>query len=580
MLHLHTMMAMLQMNRSALRMLGYGVSLIVLASSAHAQQVAPQVAPRVDPGRLEQRFEAPSAPAPKVLAPLAVEETVQTAPEGSEQIRFVLSKLHVEGSSVYTPEEIETLYRDLLGTEISLSRVYDVANAITAKYRADGYILTTAIVPAQEVQNGTVRIAVVEGFVDEVNVEGAKELQDGMKNMVERILAMRPLNVKQLERYVLLMNDLHGVSVKSIMRPLGAGAPLGGIGLTLLVEKESSRTQFSLDNYGSRYLGPFQLGARHDLGVGAFDFDKLTLGGFVSVPFDELQYLFAGYEVPLDSEGTKLAVSLNSSWTQPGYTLEPQDVKGNSYGLELEVSHPYIRSRSENLYVSGAFDIRETENKILGTRLFRDRVRAVRLGTTYDFADNWRGTNLISAKFSQGLDILNTRESGSPDLSRAQGRTDFNKIEASLARLQALSDAWSVFAVASGQFSGSPLLSSEEFGYGGQVFGRAYDASEITGDSGYAASLELRYSGISPWSWGSTEPFLFYDIGKVYNLDNGVAEGRQSGASAGGGVRFLFDDSLTGTLTLATPLTRTVNTPTYGSNGSNSRVFFSLNYSM
>lgn len=573
------MMNLFQKSRG-LGVLVCGVSILTFSHAAVAQ-VAPNVVPRIDPGRLEEQFKIPQMPKTSIDSSAVGEKpAVQDAPEGSDKIRFVLDQLHVDGVSVYEPSEIEALYKKYIGKEIALSTIYEIANAITAKYRADGYILSQAVVPAQEVRDGNVRIAVVEGYVHEVNVEGTKGLQDHMKQLVERILEMRPLNIRKLERYMLLMNDLHGVAVKSIMQPIKGEAPLGAIGLTLLIEKERSRAQISLDNYGSRYLGPLQVGARQDFSVGAFEFDKLTLGGFLSVPVDELQYFFAGYEVPLNSEGTKLGISANTSWTEPGYTLEPQRVNGRSYGVEVEMSHPVIRSRSENLYVTGAFDIRESQNQILGTRLFRDRTRAIRIGTTYDFTDSWRGTNLIAAKASQGLDILNTRESGSADLSRAQGRTDFSKLEASLARLQALSNSWSVFAAASAQFTGSPLLSSEEFGYGGQVFGRAYDASEITGDRGIAASLELRYSGLAPWSWGTAEPFAFYDVGKVYNLDNLTAEPRQSGASAGAGVRFLFDERLSGTLTLATPLTRNVSTPTSGQNGGNTRAFFSLNYSL
>ena len=81
--------------------------------------------------------------------------------------------------------------------------------------------------------------------------------------------------------------------------------------------------------------------------------------------------------------------------------------------------------------------------------------------------------------------------------------------------LQGVTPNWSLFAAASGQVASGPLYSSEQFGYGGQAFGRAYDASEITGDHAVAASLGMRYSGIDPMHGVRLMPYGFYDMGRV-----------------------------------------------------------------
>ena len=59
-------------------------------------------------------------------------------------------------------------------------------------------------------------------------------------------------------------------------------------------------------------------------------------------------------------------------------------------------------------------------------------------------------------------------------------------------------------AALSGQWASGPLYSSEEFGYGGKNFGRAYDQSELTGDHGVAASVEVDYAG-----WSAGRPMAF-----------------------------------------------------------------------
>jgi hemolysin activation/secretion protein len=58
------------------------------------------------------------------------------------------------------------------------------------------------------------------------------------------------------------------------------------------------------------------------------------------------------------------------------------------------------------------------------------------------------------------------------------------------------------------------------------------------------------------------QPFVFYDIGQVWNKDQGGQD--KSIASTGGGVRGSLPYSLSVTFTAALPLTAPVSTPLYG----------------
>ncbi|MFO0108969.1 MAG: ShlB/FhaC/HecB family hemolysin secretion/activation protein, partial [Alphaproteobacteria bacterium] len=405
---------------------------------------------------------------------------------------------------------------------------------------------------------------------------------DKLKSRVSKILAIKPFNVRSLERQLLLMNDLYGITVRSIIQPKAKSGAPGAVDLTLQVKKEKANTDLSFDNFGSRPLGQTQVGARHNRGLGLLPFDKLSMGGFVSTQISELQYVFLGYEFPISDTGTKFGVSTNASWTEPGYPLKQNELKGNAYNAEFNLSHPFIRSRSQNLTVSGVFDIQQSENNAFSINLFEDKIRALRIGGIYDVADNWAGTNLMNARVSQGLDILGATKTGSANLSREDAHSDFTKLEASFSRWQGITQAWTLYASISGQAASGPLPSAEEFGFGGQVYGRAYDASEITGDDGAAGSVELRYAGLPPLPWpgGRLEPFGFYDIGVVHNRDNFTENDTESGASAGFGTRFSVTESVDGSLTLAFPLTLPVAIPSPGGNSGSGRVFFSLNYSL
>jgi hypothetical protein len=154
------------------------IALSLAAGSAFAQQ-APSGAL---PGVIQRRFEPPP-PTPEVLpTPSVPEGAPSEAPPGAADVRFELTGIVLDGMTVYTEPELLPLWRDLLATEVSLAQMYDVAAQITAKYRNDGYILSRAIVPPQAIQAGIVRIQVIEGYVDQVIIEG--EL-DGPRWQVE-----------------------------------------------------------------------------------------------------------------------------------------------------------------------------------------------------------------------------------------------------------------------------------------------------------------------------------------------------------------------------------------------------------
>ena len=94
--------------------------------------------------------------------------------------------------------------------------------------------------------------------------------------------------------------------------------------------------------------------------------------------------------------------------------------------------------------------------------------------------------NLADVELSQGLKGLGASPFGDPLASRAGGRPDFTKVTLYAARLQSLAPRWSVLAAVNTQYAFNELLSPEEFAYGGEQFGRAYDAAELLGDSGIA----------------------------------------------------------------------------------------------
>ncbi len=547
---------------------------VALAGEAAAQAFnAPGSA---DPGRIEERFQRDERPLPGA-APVVnrpKELLPETADEGGAN--FTLTQINLQGVTVFPEPELKRIYYPLLGKSVTLGDLKKIANEITAYYRNKGYILTRAIVPPQRISNGTATIHVVEGYIDGVDIQGGEKHNAALlRAYSSRITSIRPLNNEALERYLLLMDDLTGTTARGVLSP--SPTETGASRLTVTLEHKQVDGNVSIDNRGSRFLGPIQYGAlvggNSVLGLS----ERLQGRVIFSGNFDELRYYEASYNQPVGPEGTTLRALASYTDTRPGGSLEQFDVEGDTVSFSLSARHPLLRSRRENLYGDIGFRYRDTQTDVLNFNLYDDHIRSLYIGAAYDTYDFLKGVNRLEGEIVQGLDIFDATDRN--DLrSRSNADTAFTRIETSYTRLQYLTDRFSGFVGVSGQYAFDALYASEEFAIGGEPFGTAYDPAEITGDHGVAARAELRYSDALPEYYLDTyQLYIFYDGGKVWNRNRFAGEeANESLTSTGAGVRFSLYENIAGTFEVAVPLTRDVSAE--GSDGDDVRGFFSLNY--
>ena len=490
------------------------VALLFTALSLQAQQA--EIPRTVEPGLLERQFE--KTPEPELLPP---EILLQQQPqqEGAEAgVRFQLTDVIIEGATVYSREQLLPLYKDYLNREVSLNDAYTMANAVTVKYRNDGYILSQAVVPAQHIRDGVLHLQVIEGFIDNVRIEG--DLSTSQSRLLDRIAAKirasRPLQIKELERYILLAGDLPGLSARASLVPSKTTA--GASDLILQVEQDRFEGYGSLDNRSSEYIGPYQAQVGFDLNSLLGLHERTSFRAVTTTQTSELQFYEFGYEQVLNSELTKLAFQGRYTTSTPGKELRDIEFESESASADITLSHPFIRSRANNLTGRLTLSYRNADTHILGVRFSHDQIRSLRAGFSYDFVDRWFGVNLLDMEVSRGLRVLGASRSFSSDLSRSDGKTDYTKLTVEASRLQRLAPGYSLLINVAGQYSGDGLVASEEFSIGGARFGRAFDPSQVSGDRGIAARAELRHY----FDWRNAllrqlQFYAFYDYGAVWN---------------------------------------------------------------
>ena len=498
----------------------------------------------------------------------------QIAPGQAQRIHFVLREVVVTGSTVYRPQDLSPLYSGLVGQRVSLADIYALANKITLKYRNEGYVLSQAVIPQQQIRDGRVRIQVVEGSINRIIIRDGGKAKSvyALLRYAKKIKESKPLTQRVLERYLLLMNDLPGVTVSGTLTPSNK---LGTADLIIEAKYKKVDAYITMDNRGSRYLGPYELevgaAANALIDVG----DRLAFRSVVT-PFQsrELQFYELRYVATLSQWGTQLELSGSYARTRPGFTLKSLDIKGQSWTWAVRLRQPIIRSRQMNLWVWGGFDWRDSETRLLGVSFSDDRLRVIRYGATFETLDQFRGANSFDISVSNGLDVFGARGD-----SRQFGRTNFTKVNFDYQRNQQIWGPVTGFFAFTGQYAGTQLLAPEEFGLGGRTFGRAFDPSEQTGDQGFGLTAELRYTvaglKMPGLNWTATlQPYAFGDWGRVYHIDSNNRKTFDALASAGVGIRFNVGAHLTGQVEGDVPIYNQV--AAMGTAGQDWRAFFVL----
>lgn len=549
-----------------------GAILAGVAGSALAQQVPAQL-----PSGAEPRPEAPrpvmplpSVPGGAVTVPKA---PAAEAPAGAENYRLTLQAVTIEGATAYSQDSLRAAYQDMLGREVSVADLFRIANDIEFRYRNDGFITSRVIVPAQTIEDGTFRLQVVEGFVSDIAYpDDIGPALAAVKRLVEPLRGAKPVNVADVERRLLLANDLAGLTVRASLEP--APDTLGGSVVVVKTDRKAVDALLSVNNRNTPYLGSAQTTATAALNSFGPNADTVNLSARVSSPLSRAWSVGGGYQALLNGDGLTFSANGSYSESRPGLTLDPLDVESWVAAGVGTLSYPVIRSRLENLRAVGEFEYRDVNTDISGDRFNRDRLRILRGGFSYDRTDTWDGITAVRGLVHQGLDILDASKLGSAYASRERGRSDFTKFTADITRVQQLPASFSVLATATVQAAGTPLLASEQIALGGPSYGRAFDEGEISGDNGWAGSLELRYTPVVPDNAfaQAVQIYGFMDGGVVWNRSSLEQNSRNSLVSVGGGVRASLVERLFATLEIDKPLTRRVATE----GDKDMRVFFNI----
>jgi hemolysin activation/secretion protein len=424
-----------------------------------------------------------------------------------------IKSFEFKGNDSVTTEELEKVVAKYIGQELTVDDLQELPVILNAYYREKGW-LSDITLPNQDVTNGIVRFNVVEAKFGGADL--ALQPQDSgyyvnpsiVKGIVDSHMGSdKKLNLKALDRALLIANDLPGVSVKGVLQ---AGKKSGETDVAVSIKNKPRFTSVvSTDNYGARSTGRARL-------LGDFTYSSpLRLGDKLNLSLlktEGVEYGRLSYNVPFGNNG--LTVGVNGSFLQ--YEVVSRDlgksshVRGFSKSAGLEARYPVIRTQSTNLYANTNYDFKHFKNKSDNLESQSEyNVNTFTIGLTGDHFDQFilnGASNNASLQLTSGNNQKNTSDG-------SHGR--FNKLNWNYNRNQFVITNYTLNLRASGQFSDSNLDSSQKFYIGGASGVRAYPSSEGSGSSGYLVNLELKRD--LPMNFAVSG---FYDIGHVKQFED------------------------------------------------------------
>jgi hemolysin activation/secretion protein len=489
---------------------------LAVCGSAVAQPAVPP-----SPGQILRDIER-SLPSRPMSAPeggnIEVPEAPAATPESLQQTLTVRG-YRLVGNTVFDEKALLELIANHTGS-LSLRDLQAAAEELTRYYRSRGFLVARVYVPQQQIQDGMVTLAVLEGRYDRMDTHGSARVSN---DRVRRTIGSATcpsgtecqgalINRDALERGLLVLNDTPGAHAAARLSP---GTETGTSSLDLDVTRLPLLSgSATLDNNGDYYTGGLRAGANLWVSSPAGIGDQLSLQGLGSVIHGHLGYGALGYSVPLGYNGLRFAVRGWDMYYKLGDAYSPLNNHGIAYGGDATLSYPIIRSQSANLYGTLSYGERRFHDyadavKLSDLRRISGRVEA---GLSGDFQDELFGVpgfNTHSVVYVEGRVGLDPTLTASDALS-ARTAGHYDKVTLALSHLQTLWWRSVLYVRLLGQSSSKNLDAYEKFTLGGADAVRAYPAGDSLTDKAMLYTVEWR-QGLGQALNGPVEGVVFYD---------------------------------------------------------------------
>lgn len=497
-----------------------------------------------------------------------------------------VQQFEFEGNTAFSDDELREVIKDYLNIPLSFAQLVEAQEKITAFYIKNNYISSGAYIPPQSLNTiatstegintvSQVKIAIIEGSVSEININGLGRLNPNyVKSRLENG-SQTPLNQEKLltSLQMLQLDPL----IATISAELAAGIRPGESILNVNVtEADAVSARLSIDNQRSPSVGSMrrQIEFNHNnfLGLG----DRFSVGYLNTDGSNSLDHVT--YTLPVNAQNGTL--TFNHSRSDSDIIEEPFnliDIESKSLNYELTYRQPLMQTPNEEFALGLTTSWQESTTSLLNTPFPLSR-GANEQGETQIFAlrffqeytqRNEKEVFALRSQFNLGLDAFgSTLNQGEPDSQffSWRGQAQYLTLLGSESILLLRSDL---------QLAQQALVPLEQFSTGGALSVRGYRQDLLLADNGLFASAEVRTPIVKIPDWNTTIKLTpFFDFGTVWNSDQTNLE-QETIASVGLGLQFLVGDALNARIDWGIPL---MSVDRRGDSLQENGIYFSLEY--
>ncbi len=438
--------------------------------------------------------------------------------------KVFIKKIIISGSTVFTPEELEKITAPYQNQWVTSEDLEKLRQDLTLYYINNGYVTSGAVLPDQNVSDGTINYKVIEGEIVSINIENNKWLWDSYIEKRVALGAGTPVNMNALQKQLQLLQK--NPRIDTLNAELKPGLNLGESDLDIDV-KESFPIKLwvAYDNYLSQNSGPEEIraNATHMSLTGNGDILSFTYGR--SDGSDGLNPLIdAAYSFPI----TKFDTLLSFRYQKNNYDLlseffQDLDIETETDIYTIRLDQPIFRDLNHDFTLALIGEKERSQTKLLGEYFSLEpgaidgeiKISALRFEQNYTYRTQ---SQVIAARsrFSFGIDACGATMNDYSDLPDGEFFVWLGQFQ----WLQRY-NPWDIQLLFRGdvQLTDDPLFSLEKMAVGGRYTVRGYNENQLVRDRAAVFSLESRIPLIQDKSWADYLQIVpFFDFGWADNV--------------------------------------------------------------
>ncbi len=516
-----------------------------------------------DAGTLLQQIPVPPSEAPVSNRPgLMIEGADGSSARLPPSAPIPIKHIRITRNTVFDSATLMPLVVHAEGQSLTLPQLGELAGRITSYYQSHGYPITRAIIPAQTIAGGIVRIEVLEAKIGAIKLENSSRVRDVLLQSTLAALESGE-NVEQatIDHILLLLSDIPGVTVKATLKPGQTTGTSDLVVATLPLPALSG--DLVTDNYGNSYTGQVRTTATLSHNNLLHQGDTVTVTGLTSG--SGLNYWRLAYEAVVNGLGGRVGVSASTLEYFLGGPVSSANAYGSAQVQSLWARQSLVRSENRNVYAQLQYDQLQPHDRVGASGTQSDRSLQ---NWTASLSGDARGAVFANGVSSWNASVTSGQvnvDAATVNPAKTQGR--FAKFNLNLAHLQGIGPQDSLYLTYAGQWANTNLDSSQKLSVGGANSVRAYGMGVISGDDGHVFNAEWRHE-LGRAFGGQWRGLAFVDTAHVTvnkNLWLGMTGANSATLSgAGVGLGWTGPDKWNGRATLAYPLgsiPALVNTP-------------------